>query len=127
MRRSAGERLRKPVLAFLDHNLSDVCSSSCKCVGLASAALEALQSYFDTNADFIQETSSMVQPSVLIARLTFELLPTLAARLFDPAGGHKLVAVQNALMKFKQRVCWCRIPYVTSSDSISCLAVPKEH
>jgi hypothetical protein len=102
MLRSAGERLRTPILAILDHNLSAVCSSSCYCAGLASNAIEAMQSFLDSNAALVQEVAPKVQPSVLMARLECELLPTLAARLFDPDGHHKLAAVQDALQEFQQ-------------------------
>jgi hypothetical protein len=37
---------------------------------------------------------------VMLQRVQAEFLPDLAARLSDPAGNHRLVAVQDALMEF---------------------------
>jgi p-aminobenzoyl-glutamate transporter AbgT len=45
---------------------------------------------------------STTSQQALHARLASVLLPTLAAKLFDPAGRHKLAAVQDALGELQQ-------------------------
>jgi hypothetical protein len=64
---------------------------------------DELQPLFSRCFDIIRDSRFPIpNPSVLMASTMSELLPNLAARLFDPAGHHKLVAVQDALRHFQQ-------------------------
>jgi hypothetical protein len=98
------QQIRQSVLEVLPIDV-ERCSNSCQCAGYVSSTLQQLQSlrvqglYSSTQGCYLRGAPITSQQAV-VSRLQAELLPTLAAKLFDPAGKHKLVAVQEALREF---------------------------
>ena len=77
-------RGRRPPAAFIESKLG-VCSKVCDCAAYASTVLQ---------------WSDQMRGIVRGYRPECDFLPTLAAKLFDPASKHKLVGVQDALREF---------------------------
>jgi hypothetical protein len=77
-----------------------VCSPRCLCAGFTAATLQHLQSLLGQAQSSLFEDSTATSQQALVSRIECEALSTLAAKLFDPAGKHKLVAVQEALREF---------------------------
>jgi hypothetical protein len=75
-----------------------VCSQHCQCAGFTSSKLQHLQSVLNEGHSLLPLSATSEQS--LVAKLECGFLPPLAAKLFDPAGKHKLVAVQEALSEF---------------------------
>lgn len=76
-----------------------VCSQHCQCAGFTSSKLQHLQSVLAEGDRFFKPPAATSEQS-LVSKLECRFLPALAAKLFDPAGKHKLVAVQEALSEF---------------------------
>jgi hypothetical protein len=81
-------RGRRPPAAFIESNLG-VCSKVCDCAAYASSVLQCTD-----------QTLVAVRGIVRGYRPECDFLPTLAAKLFDPASKHKLVGAQDALSEF---------------------------
>jgi p-aminobenzoyl-glutamate transporter AbgT len=86
---------------MLDREIG-TCSKSCLCACYASSTLQELKSLHSKMQGLFFASLSTTSQQALHARLASVLLPTLAAKLFDPAGRHKLAAVQDALGELQQ-------------------------
>jgi hypothetical protein len=75
-----------------------VCHRKCRCADYASSQLKSMQSLYGFQSLGISDAPQ----HVICLRLLSRLLPALAAKLLDPATGHKLVAVQDTLRVLHQ-------------------------
>lgn len=99
---------RSGIDEILDESITAaaVSSSACRCDGCASSELHISQDIFIGSGPLFkamglpQPTSGPEDDAAFMSKL----LPLLAARLFDPAGGHKLAAVQDALQVVQRQV-----------------------
>jgi hypothetical protein len=90
---------RSGIDEVLDESITAVCFSACQCDGCANSELHISQNISNGSGPLFK-AMGLPQPTSFPeddAAFMSKLLPLLAARLFDPAGGHKLAAVQDAL------------------------------
>jgi hypothetical protein len=85
---------------IVDESITAVCCSTCRCDSCASSELQSVQQNWNSSGGSLFKSMALghtLPRAEAGVGLMSKMLPVLAARLFDPAGGHKLAAAQDAL------------------------------